>query len=305
ANERVAYFNGEIVPESQVLVSFRDRGFNLGDGCFDTTRTFGHKIFKIEEHIARLFRTLRYMQIDPGLTPQEFIDISQDVLSRNLHLLDEDEDYWVFQRVTRGLAVVGGDIFENAGPTVIVECTPLPLNARAKLFRDGIQVVTPATRRVPPESLSPRAKTHNYLNLIMADREAKVGNPEAWAILLDGDGFLTEGMGSNFFLVENGRLYTPRLQKVLGGISRETVMELAVDLGIPCEEKDLELFDAYNADEAFISSTSLGLCPVHSVNGIKPQDQSIPGPITKKIMDAYVKLVDYDFVHQYLKRLDG
>ena len=217
ANERVAYFNGDVVPESQVLISFRDRGFRLGDGAFDTTRTFGHRIFKIEEHIARFFRTLRYLQIDPGLSPQELIDISEDVLARNLHLLDKDEDYWVFQRVTRGLEVVGGDIFEHDGPTVIVECTPLPLKARAGLFRDGIEVVVPAMRRVPPEALSSRAKTHNYLNLILADKEAKANNPGAWGILLDGDGFLTEGMGSNFFLVEDGRVLTPRPQKVLGG----------------------------------------------------------------------------------------
>lgn len=303
ANERVAYFNGEMVPESQVLISFRDRGFRLGDGAFDTTRSFGHKIFKIEEHIERFFRTLRYLQIDPGLSPREFVDLSHDVLARNLHLLDDDEDYWIFQRVTRGQEVLGGEISESTGPTVIVECTPLPLGARAHLFRDGIQVIVPGTRRVPPEAMSPRAKTHNYLNLILADREAKSANPDAWAILLDTDGFLTEGMGSNVFLVEDGAILTPRLQKVLGGISRETVMELAAESGIPCVEKDLDLFDAYNADEAFITSTSLGLCPVQSINGVKLRDAAIPGPVTKRLMDAYVKLVDFDFVEQYLKRL--
>jgi len=276
ANERVAYFNGEIVPESQVQVNFRDRGFILGDAAFDTTRTFGHRIFKIREHIDRFYRTLRYLHLDPGIDPDEMIRIAQEVLERNVHLLDEDEDYWVFQRVTRGPMVVGGEISEAAGPTTIVECTPLPFKARASLFRDGIEVVVPSFRRVPPESLSPRAKTHNYLNLIMADMEAKAQTPDAWAILLDGDGNLTEGMGSNVFLVENGKLLTPKIQKVLGGISRQTVMELADELAIPCEEKDLDLFDAYNADEAFITSTSLCLCPVRSIGG-SPHHRHTPG----------------------------
>jgi branched-chain amino acid aminotransferase len=305
ANERVAYFNGEILPESQVQVNFRDRGFILGDAAFDTTRTFGRRIFKIREHIDRFYRTLRYLHLDPGFGADEMIGIAREVLERNVHLLDEDEDYWVFQRVTRGPMVIGGELNESAGPTIIVECTPLPFKARASLFRDGIEVVVPSFRRVPPESLSPRAKTHNYLNLIMADMEAKSQTPDAWAILLDGDGNLTEGMGSNVFLVENGKLLTPKIQKVLGGISRQTVMELAAELAIPCEEKDLDLFDAYNADEAFITSTSLCLCPVRSIGGSPMKDESIPGPVTRALMDAYARLVDHDFVNQYLKHLDA
>ena len=305
ANERVAYFNGEILPESKVQVHFRDRGFIFGDAAFDTTRSFGHRIFKIREHIDRFYRTLRYLRLDPGFGAEEMIGIAEDVLERNRHLLDEDEDYWVFQRVTRGPMVVGGELSETAGPTVIVECTPLPFKARAHLFRDGIEVVVPSFRRVPPESLSPRAKTHNYLNLIMADMEAKAQSSDAWAILLDGDGNLTEGMGSNIFLVQDGVLLTPKLQKVLGGISRQTVMELADELGIACHEKDLDLFDAYTADEAFITSTSLCLCPIRAIGGAAMKEESIPGPVTKALMDAYAKLVDFDFVNQYLKHLDS
>ena len=96
ANERVCYFNGEIVPESRALVSFRDRSFRYGDGAFDTTRTFGHRLFKLEEHIVRFYKTLRYLRIDPGMAPSEMKRHTEEVLARNLHLLGPDEDYWVF-----------------------------------------------------------------------------------------------------------------------------------------------------------------------------------------------------------------
>ena len=101
-NERVAYHNGEIKPESRVLVSFRDRGFTLGEAVFDTARTIRHKPFKLEEHVDRLFRSMRYLQIDAGLGRDEFVSISHEVLERNLHLIAPDEDYWLFQRVSPG-----------------------------------------------------------------------------------------------------------------------------------------------------------------------------------------------------------
>ncbi|HET6519067.1 MAG TPA: aminotransferase class IV, partial [Geminicoccaceae bacterium] len=209
ANARVAYYNGEYLPEREVRVPFRDRSFKYGDAVFDMTRTFNGKAFRLREHIERFYDSLRYVQIDPGLSPDEMIAVSEEVLARNLHLMNEGEDFWLGQRVTRGVDPVEGDPVEREGPTVIVECTPLPLRGRARLFRDGIDVVLPSIRRVPPDSLSPRAKTHNYLNVIMADMEARAHNPDAWAVLLDVNGNLAEGMGSNIFVVRHGELYTP------------------------------------------------------------------------------------------------
>ncbi|MEX0762936.1 MAG: aminotransferase class IV [Dehalococcoidia bacterium] len=303
--ERVAYFNGKIVPESEVRVPFRDRGFKYGDAVFDMTRTFGHRIFKLPEHIDRFYNSLKYVQIDPGITQQEMIEASEQVLEQNLKLIGPDDDYWVGQRVSRGVDLVGGDMWETSGgPTVIIECMPLPLKPRARLYRDGIDVIVPSVRRVPPQSLSPRAKSHNYLNLIMGDMEAKAQDPEAWAVLLDLNGFITEGIGSNFFTVKDNVVYTPRGQYVLGGISRETVIELAQKIDIQVVEKDIDLFDAYTADEVFLTSTSLCVCGVRSVNGSTIGDSSPPGPITKALTDAYIDLVDYDWVGQYLKNLE-
>jgi branched-chain amino acid aminotransferase len=305
ANERVAWFNGKIVGESEVLIPFRDQGFLRGDAVFDMTRSFNGKAFRLTEHVARLYRSLRYLEIDPGMPPSEMAAISEDVLARNRHLLGPGEDYWLAQRISRGVNQVPGDNWGHYGPNVIIECVPLPLRDRAKYFRDGIEVVTPSLRRTPPDSLSPRAKMHQYLNLVLADREVKAQKPDVWAVLLDVNGNLSEGQGSNIFLVRDGRLLTPRERYVLPGVSRQVVIDLARSLEIPFEEQDIDLYDAYTADECFLTSTSLCICGVQSLNGRSFAAGAVPGPVTLKLTEAYKELVGCDFVAQYLHRLDG
>ncbi len=304
ANERVAWFNGRIVRESEVMIPFRDQGFLRGDAVFDMTRSFNGKAFRLEQHVARLYRSLKYLDLDPGLSPPEMVRVSADVLDRNRHLLAPGEDYWLAQRVSRGIHPVPGDNWDHYGPNVIVECVPLPLRERAPHFRDGIEVVTPSLRRTPPNSLSPRAKMHQYLNLVLADREVKAQNPAAWAVLLDVNGNLAEGQGSNIFLVHDNGIFTPRERYVLPGVSRQAVIDLAGQLGIPCEEKDLDLYDAYTADECFLTSTSLCICGVRTLNGRSFGADRIPGPITRRLTEAYKELVGCDFVAQYLQRLE-
>ena len=300
---RVAYFNGKIVPEGQVLIPFRDRSFRLGDGCFDMTRTFAGHVFRLEEHVDRLYRSLAYLRIVPGLGPEEMISITQEVVARNELLRPAAGDWWVAQRISRGVDALGDEGWEHTGPQVIVDCTPLPLKARARLFRDGVDVMVPSGRRAGPSVLSPRAKTHNYLNLILADKEVKARNPEAWSVLLDENGNLCEGIGSNIFLVRGGRLSTPRERYVLPGVSRQMVIDLARESGVPCEEKDLDVYDGMTADEAFLTSTSLCVCPVRSLNGKLIGAGRVPGPITRRLTDAYCAHVGLDFVAQYLRHL--
>jgi branched-chain amino acid aminotransferase len=304
-NERVAWFNGKIIGESEVLIPFRDQGFLRGDAVFDMTRSFNGKAFRLEEHVARLYRSLKYLDIDPGVSPAEMASISEEVLALNRHLLGPGEDYWLAQRISRGVGRAPGDNWDHYGPIVIVDCVPLPLSERAKHFRDGIDVVTPSLRRTPPDALSPRAKMHQYLNLVLADREVKAQNPDAWAVLLDVNGNLAEGQGSNIFLVRDGGLTTPRERFVLPGISRQATIDLARQLQIPFEEKDLDLYDAYTADECFLTSTSLCICGVRSLNGRTFGASPVPGPITQRLIDAYKKMVRCDFVAQYLARLDS
>jgi branched-chain amino acid aminotransferase len=304
-NERVAWFNGKIVRESEVVIPFRDQGFLRGDAVFDMTRSFNGKAFRLDEHVARLYRSLKYLDIDPGLPPAEMVSISEEILARNRHLLGPGEDYWLAQRISRGVSRVPGDNWDHYGPNVIIDCVPLPLRERAKHFRDGIDVVTPSVRRTPPDALSPRAKMHQYLNLVLADREVKAQNSEAWAVLLDVNGNLAEGQGSNIFLVRDGGLTTPRERFVLPGISRQATIDLARQLQISLEEKDIDLYDAYTADECFLTSTSLCICGVRSLNGRIFRAGQVPGPVTQRLIDAYVEMVGCDFVAQYLARLDG
>ena len=160
--------------------------------------------------------------------------LTEEVFERNRHLLGPDDDYWVGQRISRGVKQTEGDNLDYHGPNVVLECSPLPLVQRAKLFKDGIKVVIPSHRRVPPDSLTPRAKTHNYLNLIVANQEVQASDPEAWALLLDVNGNLCEGMGSNIFIVRDGEVVTPREKFVLPGVSRQTVIDLARQEGIRC-----------------------------------------------------------------------
>jgi branched-chain amino acid aminotransferase len=304
-NQRVAWFNGKFVREGEVMIPFRDQGFLRGDAVFDMTRSFNGQAFRIEEHVARLYRSLKYLDIDPGLSQAEMAAVSEEVLARNRHLLGPGEDYWLAQRISRGVGKVPGDNWDHYGPNVIVDCVPLPLRERAKHFRDGIDVVTPSLRRTPPDSLSPRAKMHQYLNLVLADREVKAQNPDAWAVLLDVNGNLAEGQGSNIFLVRDGRLTTPRERFVLPGVSRQATIDLARQLGIPFAEQDLDLYDAYTADECFLTSTSLCICAVRSLNGRTFGAGQVPGPITQRLTGAYKEMVGCDFVAQYLARLDG
>ena len=303
ANSRIAWFNGKFMPENEVLISFRDRSWKYGDGAFDMTRTFHGRAFRLKEHIDRFYRSLRYLKLDPGITPQEMIAVSEEIVARNEPLRAAAGDWWIGQRVSRGVDPMDDETPLHSGPSVVVECTPLPLKARARQFRDGLDVWIPPQRRIAPDMLSPRAKSHNYLNMIVAEQSVKAHDPDGWAILLDVNGCLAEGMGSNIFLVREGKLYTPGERHVLAGVSRQMTIDLANKLGVPLIEGDIDLYDAANADEMFLTSTSLCIAPVRSFNGAQVGCGCVPGPVTKQLTDAYIAGVGCDFVKQYLDRL--
>jgi branched-chain amino acid aminotransferase len=300
-NERVAYFNGSILPESQVRVSFRDFGFQMGDGVYDSARSIAHRPYLFEEHVDRLYRSLSYMRLDPGLSPKEMLALTHEVFDRNCPLLAEHDDYWITQWITRGLRSmdrIGGE----GAPTVIIECSPLPLKGRARAMQEGLEVITPGSiRRTPPEAMTPRCKSMSYGNLIAGDIEVQALKPGAACVLLDTRGCLAEGLGSNIFIVKDGEVLTPHERYVLAGLSRQTVMEIAGDLNIAMREADVDLYDAYVAEEAFITSTSWCLVPVKSING-KPLSAGAWGPVTRALSEGYKKrLGGFDYVAQYTR----
>jgi branched-chain amino acid aminotransferase len=305
ANSRVAWFNGRILPEGQIVLPFRDRGWKSGDGAFDMTRTFNGEPFRLREHIDRFYRSLRYIRIDPGLSPAEMIAITEDVVARNEHLRAPHGDWWVTQRISRGVDAVGDEGWEHTGPNLVIDVSPLPLAARAAMFRDGAEVMTTTMRRTAPSMLSPRAKMNNYLNMIVAGQPVTAANPSAWALLLDEHGNLAEGQGSNVFIVQDGALRTPRERFVLPGVSRQMTIDLAARLGIACAESDIDLFDAANAEEMFLTSTSLCILPVRRFNGqiVGGAAWTGAGPVTRRLIAAYADAVGCDFVAQYLATL--
>ena len=210
-DEPIVFLNGELIPESRAGIPIRDRGFIYGDAVFDAARTFNGVPFKLTEHVRRLYDSLRYVRIDPGISMNEMEMWSRRVIEHNHPLLPSGQDMWVMQRVTRG---VEG---ENAIPTVLIETHAIPFASRAPLYRDGARVTTPSVPRVPPRFMSPRAKTHNYLNLVLGDLEAQGTDPGSWAVLLDEAGNLTEGRGSTIFLVKDGTVATPKGAVRAGG----------------------------------------------------------------------------------------
>lgn len=297
----IVFFNGELKPENEVGIPIRDRGFIYGDAVFDATRTFNGQPFRLKEHVRRLYNSLRYLRIDPGMSMEEMERWSLAVVDHNYPLLPPNQDMWVMQRISRGVETIEPD--EEQRPTVLIESHRIPFAKRAALYRDGIHVITPSVPRVPPRFMSPRAKTHNYLNLVLGDLEAQGTDPDSWAVLLDEDGNLTEGKGSNIFLVKDGVVATPKGQFVLEGITRGVVLDLAGGLGLPAEERDLDLFDAYTADEAFLTSTSLCICPISTFNGATIGQGAVPGPVTQQLISAFSDVAGMDYVDQYLSHL--
>jgi len=303
-SERVAYLNGEFVPEAEAKISIRDTGVVYGDGVFDTARTFDGRLFRLKEHVDRLFESLAYVRIDPGMTKAQMLAVTDQLVAQNNKLRRGGEDYWVTIRVTSGQQAFDGEAAPRSGATVMIDSVPLPLRARANYFRDGIRGVVPARRRVSPEALSPNAKTNNYMNMILAQREVAAVAPGSWALMMDPNGNLAEGPGSNIFVVKDGVVITPTVEFVLAGVSRAVVIELCADLGLTCREQILPLHTAMVADEAFFTSTSLCACPLSHLNGTAFAGGA-PGPVTKRIMTAFSQMVGMDYVAQYLQFAGG
>ena len=292
--DTITYHNGEWTPRSEVKVDLADRGFWVGDAVFDVARTFGGKSFRMKEHVERLYRSLKYARIDSGLSLDEMIDVSEEIIQRNEHLRGEFGDWHVWQAVTRG---VGGfhELPERA--TVIIQCLPVPFKQYADLYRAGAHAVIPKTRSYSHQSLDPKVKHYSRMNFNLAEMEVRDVDPEGWALLTDERGNLTEGTGYNFFLVTNGTIRTPADSTVLQGVSRGAVMDLARQLNIPIVEEDLQPYDLYTADEAFFSTTPWCVLPITKADNRQVADGK-PGPISQQLMAAWSEMVGMDIVDQ-------
>lgn len=296
--EYTAYLNGEWVPLHNVNIDVStDRGFYVGDSVFDVARTFNGKSFRMKEHVDRLYRSLSYVRIDPGISVGEMYDVSEQAIQRNEHLRAEAGDYTVHQFVTRGH---GRRAWQAVDPTVCVRVSPVDFANFAHLYEGGMHAAVTNSRSYDPSSLDPKVKHYSRLNFNLAELEANDIDSGALPILLDQAGNVTEGTGYNVFIVTNGILRTPGDRSILQGVSRGMVFDLARQLKIPFVEEDLQPYDVYTADEAFFCTTSWSIMPVTYVDR-RPIGSGKPGTLTTQLISAWSESVGVDIVGQAVR----
>lgn len=296
--ERTIYLNRDFVPESEAKVSVMDWGFSGGDAVYEVTRSFNHALFRFEDHLSRLYRTLTYARIDCGLDASGMAEVSRETFERNKPLLGDNEDYALWHVISRGHRLDEPDM----RPTVVIYCLLIDFGRFARDYIDGAIMVTPATRRTPPECVDAKAKLTNRANQMQALFEAKQTDPRAIPLMLDVHGNIAESNTANFFFISDGRLCTSRARNVLGGITRKVVFELAEAQGLEVVEGDFTPYDVYNAEEAFTSGTSATILPVGSLNGAA-FDGGVPGPVTLRLIRAWNDLIGSDYVAQAMMQL--
>lgn len=305
SNQHLVYLNGALVPRDEAKISVFDSAVTLGDTVTESTRTFAYVPFKLEEHVTRLYKSLKITRINPGLTRDEMLALSRRVLDANLHHLGPGDDCWLVHNVSRGMSVSGADpTIQRSPATIIIHTAPLILTDWARFYVDGCHAVTPMSRAIPAQSLDARIKNRSRMAYTLAEIEVKLVDPAAQGILLDLDGNLAENKGGNFFIVTDGVLKTPICSSALEGVSRATVLELGAALGIPLRECNLQPYDVYTADEAFFTSTPYCIMPATRFNGLPVGDGQV-GAITKRLLAAWSERVGVDIVAQGLGQLKG
>lgn len=298
---RVAWWNGKFVPESEARLSVYDSALMFGDMVFEMTRSFNKKQFKLREHLERLYASIRYLHIPLKMTIDEMERHVHETIEANEGAMEKDDEHRILIDVSRGLLGLYEGIADvQTGPNVIIADFPLrwTVAAMAHLFDSGINAFIPSQRTVPASLIEPKVKNRSRIHYLMGNIEvANQKGEDNWALLLDPDNFIAEGTGANFFMVKNRVLYTPEPRNILRGISRDYIFELGRRLGISVVEKNLEPYDVYNADEAFMTGSAFCLLPVKSLNG-QPIGTRVMGPVTKLLLDTWSKDVGVDIVGQ-------
>ena len=303
-DDNIVYLNGAFVAEGDAKVPVTERGFFGGDGIYEVTRTFGHKLFRLDHHLDRLFRSLAYVRIDPGLSREALTSATHETLERNLGRLDSGSDYALWHVITRGDNAMG----HPSNTIVAMFCVEIEFEQYAANYVNGLKLVTPGIRRTAPDSIDPKAKVLSRMNQVQAALEVKRSDPGAIPLMLDAAGNVAETNTGNFFFVADGRLYTSSARNVLGGVTRTAILEIAAELGIEAIEGNFTPYDVYADDEAFICSTTPVIVPANSLNGApigRPDDadDSLPGPVTLRLMKRFAELAEMDFVSQAISRL--
>lgn len=275
----IIYMDGRFVPRDEARVSVFDHGFLYGDGVFEGIRAYNGRVFRLQEHIDRLYDSARTIDLQVPVTKDEMAGIILETLRKN-----QLKNGYIRPIVSRGVGDLGLDPRKCPKPSIIVIAVEWGA-MYGDLYEKGLKAITVGVRRNPADALPPNVKSLNYLNNIFGKIEANYkGGDEA--IFFDTNGYLSEGSGDNIFFVKNGVIYTPPTLNNLRGITRAVVLEIAQSLGITLVEQNLGFYDMYTADEVFVTGTAAEVAPIVLIDG-RSIGNGKPGPITRQLMAAF------------------
>lgn len=299
---RTVWMNGELVPESEAKLSIYDSALMFGDMVFEMTRSFNKVQFKLREHLERLYAGIKILRIPMTMPLEEMEQAIYQTIEANAANFSEDDEHRVMIDISRGLlGIYQDEVNVPKGTNVIIADFPLrwTVAGMGHLFDTGINAVIPSQRAIPASLLDPKIKNRSRIHYLMANIEVSgYAGDDNWALLLDTDGFIAEGTGDNFFIISNGKILTPEGRNVLRGISRAYVIEeLATQLGIEIIEKNIEPYDVYTADEAFMTGTPFCMLPVTRLNDVAIGDGKV-GSIFNKLLTQWSKNVGLDIAAQ-------
>lgn len=299
---RKVFFNGELVHESEAKISIYDSALMFGDMVFEMTRSFNKKQFKLKEHIERLYTGCKILRIPLEMSPEEMEKACYQTIEANNHLFGDDDEHRLMIDVSRGLlGIYNGIEGVQPGPNIIIADFPLRWTVRdmGVLFDNGINAVITSQRAIPASLMEPKIKNRSRLFYLMANIEASLMKGDNnWALLLDPDGFIAEGSGDNFFIIKDNKIISPEGRNMLRGISRDYVMNvLGPELGFEVIEKNIEPYDVYTADEAFMTGTPFCMLPVTSLNGVKVSDGKV-GKNFNSLLNLWSNKAELDIAQQ-------
>jgi len=278
------YIGGKLYDKSEAKVSVFDHGLLYGDGVFEGIRAYSGRVFRIKEHVERLYASAIAIHLQIPITQDAMADAITDTLAYN-----KLTNAYIRVVVTRGAGSLGLDPRKTTDPQVIIITDAISLYPE-ELYEHGLKIITAATIRSHPNTVNPRVKSLNYLNNILAKMEgANAGCLEA--LMLNHKGDVAECTGDNIFVVRKGEIHTPSIDSgILQGITRDAVIELAREAGIKVVERTMDRYDVYTADECFLTGTAAEVIPVVECDG-RPLGTGQPGPITRDLLKRFHELV--------------
>jgi len=274
------WLNGKLVDREDAKISVFDHGLLYGDGVFEGIRSYSGRVFRLKEHIRRLFDSANGIRLAIPLAADELAKAVADTLQAN-----GLKDAYIRVVVTRGVGTLGLDPNRCQSPTVFIITDKIVLYP-PELYENGLEIITAATMRNHPNAVNPRLKSLNYLNNILAKIEAiDAGTLEA--VMLNHQGFVAECTGDNLFIVRDGVLFTPPIAAgILEGITRDEIIAIAGDFGIKVREENLTRHDLYVADECFLTGTAAEVVPVVRIDK-RTIGVGHPGPVTRRLLEAF------------------